>query len=708
MPASKSPLRYALLTAMILQLLPALAYAADDDDDEDDGRACEDCPLYVGWSGWVEGGLGHQNRDSTHYGRFTGHHDKGGFINADANVRYRAVDGTYANIQARDMGLDSRDLILSGGKQGKYGVTFEFDQIPNYRDQDAYSPLRKQGKGNLGLPPSWVAGPDTNNMPTLTSNLKRATLKTRRDRTGVSFNYIPLENWEITGFFQEEKKKGTREVGAGFGFGSMSLLPANMDYRTDNFGLTLGFKGKSVQTQLAYTGSLFKNDQAAITFENPFSTPIGASSGRIADAPDNQFHQLSGLLGYQITDKTRLNAQLSYGRLTQDKSYLPYSSMPGFGSPTVKALDGRVDTKLAKLGITSRPTPRLQLNANYTYSDRDNKTKVQTYEYIITDLYQGMYPGTSTNIQIQNRPYSFKQNLLRTKAAYLLPMGANLSGGFDYDQMERTYLQVKETKDKTLWGKLQLHPTETLETSLKWSHSRRSASSYRNDPTLEHPVYANHPLMRALQLADRKRDKVVVGLSYNPMAKLSLGLDLDYYKDDYDKTVFGLHQAKGYTLTPTASYMFSDALTGSLFYAHDKLSSRQKGTEWLLPPSTLDDRWAASDSNLTQTLGLNLDWKAIPNKLDLGADLVYADFSGKTHYQGAPSLPELESTLTALGVHGTFRKDKQLSYRADYRYERYKESDWAKSSLPSVLDLAQTPSKQEMHLIYFSVRYSFE
>lgn len=685
MSAPKHTLLYTLIVAALMQLLPITAEAAKKAAASDGPQTCDDCPDYSGWSGWVEGGLGLQSNDDYHFGRYTGYEDKGATANASGDVGYRAKDGTYADAKAVDLGLTSRDLQLDGGKQGKYGVAFEYDQIPNYREQ-----------------------------------LQATSLKSERDRTGVKFNYIPGVDWELTGFFRHEKKDGTKDVGAGFGFSSVSVLAAPIDYQTDDFGMTLGYKGRKLQGQLAYTGSLFKNGQDAITFSNPYSTPAGVGTGAIAEAPDNQFHQLSGLLGYQLSDHTRIGGQLAIGRMTQNESFLPYSTNPAFGTPPSSSLDGRVDTTLAKIDINSRPTSRLQLNASYTYSNRDDKTDVNTYNYVIADAYQGMYPGTTTQIMRTNRPYSFEQRLLRTSAAYILPQGANLSAGFDDDQNNRSYQPVQETDDKTVWAKLKLHPTEMIEATLKYSYSTRDAAAYATASpaaAFQNPVFPesgvgnSNPLMNAFEYADRRRNKVGFEISASPMARLSLDLSVDYYKDDYPNTVLGLTNASGTTATPSATYVFSERLSSSLYYTYEKLDSGQNNNYWITSPS-VSTPWAESDSNLTQTLGLNFTWKAIPKKMDLGADVAYSAYTGKIDYSGTSGLPDLTSRMTSIGIHGTYKLKDNLSLRAGYWYEKYTESDWAlnaaSNAVANLLTLGTPAQPSQTSLMTLSLRYDFK
>ena len=679
-------------------------------------KACEDCPDYSGWSGWVEAGVGYQTEDSYPFGRYTGLVDKGGLINAAGDVHYRGDDGSYLDVIATDLGLDSRDAIVDGGKQGKYGIAVEYDQIPNYRAEDAQSPFRNQGGGQLGLPAGWVPSNTTGTMPSLGTDLTSTPLKTERDRLGVKFSMIPGKEWEITGFFREEKKDGTKDVGATFGFSQTSILPVDFNYKTDDFGLSLGYRGSRLQYSLAYTGSFFKNEQDAITWENPFTHLAGQDYGSTAEAPDNQFHRISANLGYQLTDHTRIGAQLAFGRLTQNQAFLPYTVNPSIVTPGLpeSSLNGQVDTTLAKFNINSRPTPRLLLDASYTYNNRDNKTSVNNYNYVITDSILAIDPSTGSPVTRQNLPYSFKQNLLRAKISYLLPKDAGLSGGFDYDQMNYTYQQVDETKNKTLWAKLKLPPLETVEGSLKYSYSTRDASTFvplsSQTPPLGNPVFPDsvNPLMQPFELADRNRNQVGLDVAYNPRENLSLNLGVEYNKDDYPDMVLGLTQAEGWTVTPSLNYAFSETLSASAYYTYENLSSSQSGLEWI-PVPPVSNSWMESDSNLTQTFGLSVNWKAIPDKLDLGADAVYSTFTGKIQYANATDLPDLTSNLFALGVHGNYKMKEKLSLRAAIWYESYKEDDWAKNAsvdfLPTVLSLGVAPQDAQTVLFYLSARY---
>lgn len=658
MNAKTCPMQYALLVAALAQILPATVFAATADTDANSAKVCEDCPDPAGRSGWVEVGASSQSDDSYHFGRYTGQQDEGAELILNAAASYRgSLDGAYLDAEAENLGLDSRRISAAGGRQGKYEVGVEFDQLPNYR-----------------------------------KDLPRASLETERQRSGMKFRLMPGSAWEVSGHYRHEEKEGVRDVGAVFGFNNPDILAVPVNSQTDDFGLALEYQGERLQARVAYAGSLFENDRDSIDWNN---SGFGPAAGQIAESPDNEMHQLSAQLGYQVSPLTRIGASFARGRMTQDQSFLPYGVGVTTALPAAN-LDGEVKTTLAKFDINSRPLPRLRLDASYTYSERDNTTPVNTYVYLLTD--SSLSPGSR-----MNRPYSFEQNLLRMKAGYRLPGGADLSGGYDQDEMQRTYQQAEETEDQTLWAKLKVRPMANLETTFKVSHADRDASAY--DPTAYQSPES--PLIKAFEMADRKRDKIGIDAAFNAADNLSVSLDLSYFKDKYHNMVLGLNEASGFSATPTLTYSLNDKLTTSVFYTYEKLESEQTGQEWnSVTPDVAD--WVAADTNRTHTVGLNLTRKAVTDKLDISADLVYADFTGKMHYASGGDLPELSSTLTALGVQGIYRLKDNTTLRIGYRFEKYRESDWANVNLGSVSSLGLTPQDQEIHLIYAALRYAFK
>ena len=213
--------------------------------------------------------------------------------------------------------------------------------------------------------------------------------------------------------------------------------------------------------------------------------------------------------------------------------------------------------------------------------------------------------------------------------------------------------------------------------------------------------------MRIYNLADRKRNKAGLRVTATPTSPLTVGVGADYYKDDYDNTQLGLEQGKGKTYTADLGYVFSEALTANAFYTREKLDSQQAGSQTFSTPD-----WFLSDEYVTDTVGVGLNWQAIADKLDLGADFVYSKYRGEMKFRDAANLPDLESKLTGVRLHGTYALKENLSVRLDYMYQRYRENDWAidgigVATLPSVLGLGAEEQDYNVNVFAATLRYEF-
>ena len=103
---------YPMPVVLLLALLSQQALAADDENKGEETAKepppCKYCPDYSGWSGWVEGGFGIQSDDDYHFGRYTGHEDKGAELDGSGELHYRGEDGSFLEGEVEDLVLESR------------------------------------------------------------------------------------------------------------------------------------------------------------------------------------------------------------------------------------------------------------------------------------------------------------------------------------------------------------------------------------------------------------------------------------------------------------------------------------------------------------------------------------------------------------------------------------------------------------------------
>ncbi|MGD2083914.1 MAG: MtrB/PioB family outer membrane beta-barrel protein, partial [Chromatiales bacterium] len=209
-------LRRAVLMALGLPclLMSAAAPAADEEAKEEKEEPwCEYCPDYPPTRGWVSLGVGQSDIDAFRFGRYTGLDDDGAYPYISGWVLHRGKDGWYYEAEGTDLGLDSRDARVEGGRQGRFGVSVEYDETPFREDDTTVTTFRERRADWLGLPALWTDALSTREMSRLPFSLREVDLETDRDRVGVEFSYIPFRKWEITGGYSHETKEGTNDLG---------------------------------------------------------------------------------------------------------------------------------------------------------------------------------------------------------------------------------------------------------------------------------------------------------------------------------------------------------------------------------------------------------------------------------------------------------------------------------------------------------------
>ena len=160
--------------------------------------------------------------------------------------------------------------------------------------------------------------------------------------------------------------------------------------------------------------------------------------------PDNEAHQFYVDGNYRFTPKTRANFKLAYTRATQNESFAGMGLADG--TQPRPDLGGQVDTTLAQIGVTAHPLPRLTVNGNLRYEDRNDKTPVAVYnkESSLNSA------GTTYTVETwSNSLTSNKKTSGKLEAIYLFP--ANLRGtfGIDYEKVERELPLTLKSRNRT-------------------------------------------------------------------------------------------------------------------------------------------------------------------------------------------------------------------------------------------------------------------
>lgn len=698
----------------------------------------------------IEVGAGNVSSSSFKFGDYRGLGESG--THAIANVEYvrrGEGDARWLEIVGRNLGLDSRSLKVEGGEQGNYRLRLEYDALPKLWTDSYQTPFVNPGSSTLALPAGWVAGASTKAMPNLGASMRSYDIESTRKTLGLGLTKALPAGWEVVFDYKRERKEGDRLIGGVVGNSGGNpralVLPEPVDYTTDQFEAIARYVAPKLQFQVGYYASLFRNENSGLIWQNPYSNAWGATNAgygqsgqwaQLALPPDNQFHQINASGAYQFTKDTRLTGALSFGRMTQDDNFLPYTINPNIATTALPrdSLDGRINTTHASLKLTSKLTPKLHLNAAYRYDDRDNKTSQSLWYMVGGDsLAQPAVGATDKNIRY-NLPFSSTKQQIGAELDWRFAAQTKLKVGYDYDWVKKTYEPIDRETEHTVKLGIDHRFGDMASGGFTYSYSDRDTSTYDasapflagfpNDWTgVNQWGVDNVPTQKRFFLAPRQRDKLRAYANVSPTERLDLQFGVDYKNDDYHKSYHGLREAGGWSAHFDANLIATEAVSTHLFASYEHYGSKSRSSQFSTANAVPDYLNPAKDYTYDiddRTLTLGVGFRVQPGgRYEFGGDFTHAYSNGEIGVKKGPAvttavapLPDIVSRLSRLELFGKYWMQKDLSLNMRYVYERYHSKDFAldgvlADSANSVVGTGQLSPDYRVHLIGVTLSYRF-
>ncbi len=842
----------------------------------------------------VEVGAGYVSQDSFKFGEYNGLNKKGiyGIFNFDlrGGGNYENGDPTRWRATGTDLGLETREVTIEYGQQGRFRINFDYDELRRNRSDTYQTPYLGTGSDTLTLPSGWlkpivpqvsgsginfrslspttglassnvggVVTPPTAAQQTTVNNIIAADvpafhnvdLDTKRTiyKGGFSYNIDP--RWEFKVSAQHEKKDGLKPMGAVTSQVSeySAILADPIDQTTEQYNVSLTYTGEKSFMQVAYYGSVFRNDISSLTWQDA-NDPTKTAT--LSSAPSNSFHQILLTGGYNFSPTTKLVLNGSYGRNTQNDSFLTAGQNNQFplGLP-VSSLNGKVVTTAFNAKLTAKPVKDLNLVAGYKYDNRDNQTPVNTYFFQDANEARatnasafnaalGLAPNTlGSNINIYaNRPYSKKVNQFDVDADYAVAKGQRVQAGYEYQEIERkcdgswiNCADAPKTRENTLRAEWRANVVENLSGRLAYAYSERrvnydenaflalvpmanvvpaggaTVSAYQylqqtgltgfgpvagfpssplsgdaaifspNNNILPQALYGSRNNineevgMRRFNMADRNRNKLRGSVNWDASDNLSLQGGLDYNKDDYDNSVYGLKNAESWALNLEGSYAVSSDFAAQAFYTHEDIKSQSAGISYAANSSTafvgqagntivsggcfatvlaknsnakIDScsNWSTDMRDKVDTFGAGFKYKNLMGgRLELVGDVVYTlahtdiGVAGGSYVNNpfalaapapalAPGVPAVffipaANTPTAttktieLRLGGQYELDRASALRVLYWYQHLRSNDYVYDgmqfgTLTNVMPSNEQPFNYNVHVVGVSYIYRWQ
>lgn len=661
---------------------------------------CSQCPFFEGYSAEVEAGAVYPNDANFSYGRYTGLDESKVYPTLDAAGQYRGADGTNVSYNLEHVGLPYGDGSASFGHEGRYDLKAEYDLQPTRLFETGATPYLGVGTGNITLPANWVAAGSTGGMTALPAALSPVKLEYDRRTAALLGSYIASSAWTFHAELRHQEKDGTGLIGGSF-FTEATQLPQRVDYVTDTFEAGVRWTGRRTSIRLTYTGSWFKDNTDALIFANPYLPIVpGSTQGQLSLPPNNNLQQLA-LNGTVPFDwrATTLTFAASLGKLRQDASFLPYSTLPGSTIPSSGSLDGNVHLSHYSLGIASMPLPKLSVRGTANYDGRDDHTTPQTLGYILTDTFPGSTAVTPR--------YNIDRTRLDGSADYALTHWVSLGiGGRYLDTYYWPNAVVNQTRDYQSYGRAILTPTAGLSLILKGGNASRTTSAF-NAAALPP---AENPTIAAYNYAPRDRTFYEITGSWAATAALTWSIEGFFANDDYRLSQLGLQSVEVRRGSSTLTWTPREGLSAYLSGGYERLASEQNGSA-----GTGTAPWAVSQGERFWDVSVGGQW-AVSQRWTVAVDYTHAPsyYDTETQVSGVSQpFPENTTTLNNVRLDLRYQWTRAVQVHLLFIHEKFDSSDWAiqnvgPATVPNLLAFGVQPLNHDVNLVGLTARYQFD
>ena len=661
---------------------------------------CQLCVFPRSAKAEVEAGVSYANGANFASGRYSAIARNGSYVQAGGEGRWLARGGVYGSFEADHLGLSSRHISVTAGEEGRYEVHATYQGQPFHQYDDTETPYRGAGQGRLVLPSGWVASNTTSGMTALQSSLQSVRIETDRRTVTLSGKYFTSSVWTLFGKLSHSERTGTDATGASF-LTEAVQLPEPVDYVTNGVHAGAQWADAGASVRIAYEGSWFDDKIDQLLFENPYAPLVpGSSSGLLSLAPDNNLQQasVSGEVTLPLWSGV-LSYLASVGRLAQDGTFVPGSTLTAQPVLLAGSLPGNIDLTHYALGLALRPAARLALRGRATYDGRDDHLAVLAIPYIVTDTFPGGLAVTPR--------YGEDRVRLTGSAGYRLFRWARVGVGGDYDHVHYGPGQVLTSRSELkAWGQVTVTPLAALSLTVKGGSSHQDASAFH----LSALPLGENPLLFAYDYAPRDQEFLLVRGTWAISTRVAFSLQGSANTDAYRLTQLGLSDARERELSGTLEWSPARPWSVYLDSSYEHLQTGQYG---LQTPAGV--AWQERQGEYFWTLGTGATW-TVSTRWHMRADYVHAASRSDTLLETVGlfgGFPQDHTALDTVKVDASYRWSQALSLRARYERERFGSSDWALQSvypetMPQLLALGAQPYRYGVSLFGLSFVYRLE
>jgi hypothetical protein len=600
---------------------------------------------------------------------------------------------------------DDQHYRLDLGIPGLFSFRGSYSGVPHVFATDAKSLYAGAGTDVLkfkpplgpGFIPADVANADISAALARTSE---STLSIQRDRTRLQLEFKPLDSLTLFGRYGLDETDGERPFGGSLLFAFFGSDPARVvetieprNHRTHDFAAGLRYRGTSAFANLEYNGSLFRNSDSSLTWDNPFELvgfgdPGSIERGRFALTPDNDRHNIKADASLSLPWNGRLTGTASWSRMRQNDDLIAATvnttgevgagpnrfRLDQWASTDVldrSKADARVDTLLLNARVQFRPIKPLRIQASARYYDLDNDTRYtalnqQTGEFgyvaedgahaVLTPFSRTFRPGEpnppTDDFRYRSSPYDYRKIETELNTEYRVAKKTLVGGRYRYEQIDRNAREREETQEHQ--ARLSVTSRDLRWATLRGSYEYRDRDGdgyeyfpNRNDYVSRldgfNPFLGARPStlaqLRRFDVADRKRHDAKLSANFLPRDDLDLSVSARFADDDYGAQ-YGLKEERRWNVSADLGFQPSPNAHVYAFGYYEDRQSRLAGindTPFVAsddpnaggPIFPFDNSWTLDTDGTTGSAGTGVRVQLHPK---VEVDLHYAFISSREEH----------------------------------------------------------------------------
>jgi MtrB/PioB family decaheme-associated outer membrane protein len=376
------------------------------------------------------------------------------------------------------------------------------------------------------------------------------------------------------------------------------------------------------------------------------------------------------------------------------------------------SFNGLVETFYGNVAMTTSPLPNFDFRLSYTIDDRDNQSSMNNYEVSTRSNTSTSANGdcTANGGLCTNLPFSYEHQTFKGEIGYRILPQTKLLLSETFETVDRNYADASFVTTNTLSAKIRSQLFDDVFGSLSYSHEDRNAHNYANNETwnllgansVASPTNIAEPSGLLMYFeASRRHDDLKGTIDFSPTHTLTTTLLLKFSNDFYPNDQYGLRSNHNIEIGPDISWQPTSTVTTHAYYTFQQIYYDQNsiyasagtgtgptGTGYSVP-------WTAKTTDSVHTIGLTMDWQAIPDVLKISfdynfsyGDTGYALGDGMAVIGGGQTaaatiasltfmpLPDVTSMLNMIQLRGeyTFRPNMTLLF--GYAFERFSYKDF--------------------------------